>query len=407
MHSPIFPDRARAGTANTHRVARSLLAAVALVVLVPASLVVLGGFVPALPLVGRLGQLVISYLPWLGLTAAFTALLSGIAFGLGGSRGATILLGASLLTLGATILITAELWSVASANGASFSLIRQLSPDPAPRQPDSRVTYATVDGQDLHAEIWEPPSGAPGTTFTPQAKPGAGVLFIHGGGFWGGALGSRPALFGAVADSGIPVVDVEYRISPPPRWNQAPGDILCALTWLDQNGPSYGIDPSKIVVIGESAGGNLALVAAYSAGTGNVASSCGVDPAPPAAVVAISPTADLAGMWRDASLSLDGATFPEAYIGGTPAQFPDRYDRASPMWLIRKDVPPTLILAGSIDHLVHLERTTIVSDQLKAAGAESTLVVVPFADHGFDGPPNAFGQQLEDQLLPAFIRAHT
>ena len=77
------------------------------------------------------------------------------------------------------------------------------------------------------------------------------------------------------------------------------------------------------------------------------------------------------------------------------------------MWLIRKDVPPTLILAGSIDHLVHLERTTIVSDQLKAAGADSNLVVVPFADHGFDGPPNAFGEQLEDQLLPAFIRAWT
>ncbi|MEA2546382.1 MAG: hypothetical protein QOI09_1655, partial [Chloroflexota bacterium] len=50
---------------------------------------------------------------------------------------------------------------------------------------------------------------------------------------------------------------------------------------------------------------------------------------------------------------------------------------------------------------------TIVSDQLKAAGADWNLVVVPFADHGFDGPPNAFGQQLEDQLLPAFIRANT
>jgi acetyl esterase/lipase len=380
-------------------VIRGLLTALALVVLVPAAAVVLGGFAPTWPLVGRLGQLVIPYLPWLALTAAFAAVLSGAALALGGSRGAGVLLAASLLTLAATGLIIAQLFSVAGANGASFSLLRQLGPDPAPRQRDSRVTYVTVEGQDLHAEVWEPRSGS--------TAPGAGVLFIHGGGFWGGALGSRPALFGALADAGIPVVDVEYRISPPPRWNQAPGDILCALAWLEQHGPSYGIDPSRIVIVGESAGGNLALMAAYSAGTGKVPSSCGADPAPPRAVVAISPTADLKGIWQDASLALDGATFPEPYIGGTPAQFPDRYDRASPMWLIRKDVPPTLILAGSIDHLVHLERTTIVSEQLKAAGARSTLVVVPFADHGFDGPPNAFGQQLEDQLLPAFIRANT
>lgn len=382
--------------APRHVLIRAFLAALALIILAPAALIVLGGFVPTLPFVGRLGQLVLSYLPWLAITAAVAALLSNIALALGGSRGAGVLLVASLLTFGATAFTTVQLWAVAGANGASFSLVRQLSADPVPRQPDSRVTYVTVDGEDLHADIW----GSRGAT-------GAGVLFIHGGGFWGGALGSRPALFGALADAGIPVVDVEYRISPPPRWDQAPGDILCALTWLEQNGPRYGIDPSKIVVVGESAGGNLALIAAYSAGTGKVPSSCGGDPAPPRAVVAISPTADLQGIWRDASLSLDGVTFPEPYIGGTPAQFPDRYDRASPMWLIRKDVPPTLILAGSIDHLVHLERTTIVSDQLRAAGADQTLVVVPFADHGFDGPPNAFGQQLEDQLLPAFIRAHT
>jgi acetyl esterase len=391
--------------APRHLVIRALLTAVALVVLVPDALIVLGGFVPTLPLVGRLGQLVLGYLPWLGLTAAFCAVLSTISFGLGGSRGATTLLGLALVTLGGIVLITAELFSVASAHGASFSLVRQLSADPVPRQPDSQVTYATVDGQALHAEIWEPPNraGSPGG----PAKLGAGVLFIHGGGFWGGTLDSRPALFGALADDGIPVVDVEYRTSPPPRWNQAPGDALCALAWLEKNGPRLGIDPSKIVVVGESAGGNLALMAAYAAGTGKVQSSCGDVAGPPAAVVAISPTADLAGMWQDASLSLDGVTFPEAYIGGTPAQFPDRYTAASPLWLIRKDVPATLILAGSIDHLVHLERTTIVTDKLKAVGADSSLVVVPLADHGFDGPPNAFGQQLEDQLLPAFIRAHT
>ncbi len=148
-------------------------------------------------------------------------------------------------------------------------------------------------------------------------------------------------------------------------------------------------------------------MAAYTAGTNRRTSSCGGTPTPPAAVIAISPTADLEGIWQDGTLSNGGVLFPEAYMGGTPLQLMNRYDDAEPMNLVRPDLPPTLVLIAANDHLVHPLRSRAIVDALHQAGAAYELIVVPFADHGFDGAPNAFGEQLEESIFPAFIAAHT
>src|SRR5262249_32472348 len=74
-----------------------------------------------------------------------------------------------------------------------------------------------------------------------------------------------------------------------------------------------------------------------------------------------------------------------------------------PARLVRSDVPPTLVFVAANDHLVRPVRSTSTVDALRAAGADVELIVVPFADHGFDGAPNAFGEQLEEQVIPAFI----
>jgi acetyl esterase/lipase len=266
------------------------------------------------------------------------------------------------------------------------------------------VTFATVDGTDLHAEIWQSPSGAP---TGPVGGSSAAVIYVHGGAFTGGELGLRPRLFRVLADQGFPVLDVEYRLSPPPRWDQATRDVICAITWAAGHAEELGIDGTRLVVMGDSAGGNLALMAAYGAGTTQWTSSCGGTPPTPAAVIAIAPTADLAGIWEDFTIAAAGQRFPEAYIGGTPAEFPSRYQLASPFSLIRAGLPPTLVVTGNIDHLVHLGRVTELTDRLQVAGIDCSLIVVPFADHGYDGSANGYGAQVEETILPRFIAAHT
>jgi acetyl esterase/lipase len=388
--------------------ARAALSAVAIVALVPAALPVAGAFAPQLPLVGRFGLFVIEYLHWIAALAIAALALSALALGSGGGRATTALVVLSAMPVVGITLIAIQLSLLAGANGASFDLGRQADLVPETRPPIERVRFATVDGQDLFADVYLPVGreiAAAGPTL--NRIPTAAVLFLHGGGFWGGSLGSRPALFASLANSGYPVVDVEYRLAPPPRWDQAPGDALCALGWLQGQADAFGFDASHVVVIGESAGGYLALMAGYTAGTERGVSSCGGTPIKPAAVIAISPTADLEGIWQDGSLSNEGVLFPVAYMGGTPMDLMNRYDDAEPMNLVRPDVPPTLVLIAANDHLVHPNRSRAIVDALEQAGAQYKVIVVPFADHGFDGPANAFGEQLEEQVFPAFIEAHT
>ena len=232
------------------------------------------------------------------------------------------------------------------------------------------------------------------------------MVFVHGGAFQGGFIGTRPTLLGAVRSGGIVGIDVEYRLSPPPRWDQAPADVLCALAWLATASELGTVDPRRVVIVGESAGGSLAMVAGYAAGTDTIASSCPDvgPPVVPVGVFVIAPTADLEGIWQDASIrDFSGNRFPEGYIGGTPAQFPDRYEAAAPFRLLRPDLPPTVILQGETDHFVLLDRSVSLADRIRATGAQVELLVAPFAGHGFDGEPNSFGDQLSETLVRDFV----
>ena len=105
----------------------------------------------------------------------------------------------------------------------------------------------------------------------------------------------------------------------------------------------------------------------------------------------------------DRTIDDGSSTYPEAYIGGPPGLYPDRYVAASPFDYMRPGLPPTLIVAGANDHLVRLVRVQSIVDALRAVGAPVTFIVVPFGDHGIDADPNGFGAQLLESVVPAFM----
>jgi acetyl esterase/lipase len=372
---------------------RAVLAAIGLVVALLPATVVLGAFAPSIPTVGRFGALVNADLPWQLLEALAGLSLSILALRLGGRRFTRLLVGFTGATFAGLLAIAAIFTVVAAQHGATYSITRQAGSPAVSPTADERLVYATIDGVALHADVWHAKGGA----LAPA------VAFIHGGSFISGGLGSRAPFFRTLADDGYTVVDLEYRLAPPPRWADAPGDILCALSWMGASSTALGIDPSRVVVMGESAGGSLALVAGYAAGTDLVAPSCPGTPVMPIGVVAIAPAADLAGIWDDDTIAAPEGRFPEPYVGGPPAEFPDRYKQASPFRLIRADLPPTLLVTGANDHFVRVDRVTEIADRLTAARARATIVVLPFLDHGLDGPPNGFGVQMEESIVPAFL----
>ena len=132
--------------------------------------------------------------------------------------------------------------------------------------------------QPAHAEVTRTgftataPDGVPVPLrwFTPQghdpAQPGPAALFIFGGGMIMGSMDQSDRMVaGYVAESGVPALTLNYRLAPEYRHPVPVEDCYAALAWLAAHGGQLGIDPARIALMGESAGGGLAAGAALLA----------------------------------------------------------------------------------------------------------------------------------------------
>ena len=118
---------------------------------------------------------------------------------------------------------------------------------------------AVAEVQELQAES---PGGGliPIRLYVPWRPSGLAVAF-HGGGWLMGSRDSFDATCRHLAvESGLAVANVEYRLAPEHPFPAAIDDAFAATAWLAAHGPSLGLPPNKLVVLGESAGGNLAAV---------------------------------------------------------------------------------------------------------------------------------------------------
>lgn len=122
------------------------------------------------------------------------------------------------------------------------------------RQPIGRIRDLAV--ADLPARLYEPTS-----------RVGSGLLiFFHGGGFLYGDLASHDAPCRMLAEeSGVRVLAVEYRVGPEAAFPAAFDDAEAALRWVREHADELGVDPARIGVGGDSAGGNLAAWSAIAA----------------------------------------------------------------------------------------------------------------------------------------------
>lgn len=331
-----------------------------------------------------------------GLAALACALL---AHRLGARLAGRIAIPAALLALALLCVPLVSIWRAAGDQHASLSLpesLRVAFNSGGPNESRS-VTYATVDGQDLKLDVWLPP-GQP-------SSPRPAVVWVHGGGWVSGARGATPHWNTWLTARGYAVFDIDYRLAPPPRWDQATGDVKCAIGWVKAHAADYGIDPQRVLVGGSSAGGNLALMAAYAAADPVIPPSCSAGDTSVAAVVALFPVTDATAWWHSDG---DGAQYTtERYTGGTPAQFPDRYAAISPLQHIRPGLPPTFLAHGTADHIVPYDQSRILDTALANAGVSHTLVTLPRADHGYDLYWNSFGTQITRQTLATFLAQHT
>ena len=142
----------------------------------------------------------------------------------------------------------------ARASYARSAPILDVQPADMARVDDLEVPVR--DGSTIRVRFYQP--------FEPDwTQPAPALLFMHGGGFVVGNVETHDALCRVLArDAQCMVLSVDYRLAPEHKFPTAVEDAFDALQWLFANALSYGIDPERIAVGGDSAGGTLATVAA-------------------------------------------------------------------------------------------------------------------------------------------------
>jgi len=242
---------------------------------------------------------------------------------------------------------------------------------------------ATTDGEDLTIDVYRPAIGANRPV----------VVQIYGGAWQRGHPSDDAGFARRLASRGYVVCAIDYRHAPRWTWPAQDDDVAVALRWIRARVGEYGGDARRLVLVGRSAGAQLALMAAYRADT------------PVAGVVAFYAPVNLAEGWREPPVPDPLPVRPvlEAYLGGRPDQVPDRYRDASPVHYVSRTVPPTLLLYGARDHIVEARFGRELHERLRQAGATSIFLDLPWSEHAFDAAPRGLGLQVSWFYVERFI----
>ena len=148
-------------------------------------------------------------------------------------------------------------WNTLSPQAARDLYLSLRPGAQGPRPADVTVIDRTIPGPagDLPVRLYRPASAA-----VDAALPA--LVYAHGGGWVFGNLDSHDVLCAQLAlEAGIAVFHVDYRLAPEARFPGAFDDVVAALKWVAAHGASVGIDPTRLAIGGDSAGGNLAAAA--------------------------------------------------------------------------------------------------------------------------------------------------
>ncbi len=269
----------------------------------------------------------------------------------------------------------------------------------------------SISGRDLLCDVWEPKPG--------DVRNGVGIIYLHGSAWtlFDKDYGTRP-FFTHLVGQGYVVMDVAYRLYPETDMQGMVDDTRFAIAWLNQNAKRFQISRKKIVLCGGSAGGQIALLAAYS-GENVSLKTVGLETIDlrVRGVISLYGPVDLVDTYyhtaqhvtRDSvkqrpekarpqwlidrmgddyyRLGFDKSEEPGKLVpilGGTPEEVPEVYAKFSPINYVHENCPATCLILGTHDIITSMQSILSLADKLRSLHVPIKLQMVTEADHAFD-----------------------
>jgi acetyl esterase/lipase len=250
--------------------------------------------------------------------------------------------------------------------------------------------FSTFDGEKLTLDVYRPGY---------EHAPLPGVLVIHGGSWQNGDSKEFVQLNAYLAARDFVVLSINYRLAPKWKFPAGRDDVLSAIAYLKVYAKELGLDATRLALLGRSAGGQLALLAAYTAN----------DPSIRGVVSVYGPTDLRFGYENPASKKLiDTRGVLETYLGGSPSSADEAYFAASPINFVTSSSPPTLLIHGLNDGHVLPEESERLDAKLTQASVKHVLVRLPWATHGcdwsFKGPCGQITTYSVEQFLERVMK---
>ena len=222
------------------------------------------------------------------------------------------------------------------------------------------------------------------------------IIVIHGGSWAEGDSQQLPDLNNYLADKGYNVAAINYRLAPQYCYPAPVEDTKDAINYLTSHATELNIDTSNFVLLGRSAGGQIALMAGYTLNNKNIKG-----------VISFYAPADME--WgahiKTNHWVLNTDKVLGDYVGGSVDDFPDKYEACSAPQFVTVNTPPTLIIHGKIDALVAFEHSVRLQKKLNEFHVKNYFLDFPNATHGCDYNINGPCGQITTYTIERFINS--
>jgi acetyl esterase/lipase len=208
------------------------------------------------------------------------------------------------------------------------------------------------------------------------------IVYIHGGGWNSGSKEWGDWKVASFVKDGFIGVSIDYRLSPKYTFPVQLNDCKCAIRFLRAKAKDYNINPDKIGVWGESAGGHLVALLGTTSSTKELEGDGGYREYSSK----VSSVVDYFGPTQ--LFDLKENTYAKKAVGGmVGADYSEenieKFKKASPIYYVSKNSAPILIMHGALDNLVPISQSQMFYDKLKNNGVDATFYIVKDAGHGF------------------------